>query len=109
MGSVSQVGLVFYSLILIIMANMSYCRFQNTYSDLADCVRWMQDHSDVVFAIQDSRRISDIKACDGSEDDLSDDEAQAMIDLIEMCEDIVRDFSTDYELEAIDYGSDDSE
>lgn len=25
------------------MANMSYCRFENTYGDLADCVRALRD------------------------------------------------------------------
>lgn len=25
------------------MANMSYCRFENTYSDLADCVGALRD------------------------------------------------------------------
>lgn len=25
------------------MANMSYCRFENTYSDLADCVGALED------------------------------------------------------------------
>ena len=29
------------------MANMSYCRFENTYSDLADCVRALRNGEEI--------------------------------------------------------------
>ena len=47
------------------MSNMSYCRFQNTVSDLADC----RDHI--------------------NDDDLSDDEKRARDTLISVCRDIL--------------------
>lgn len=47
------------------MSNMSYCRFQNTVSDLADC----RDHI--------------------NDDDLSDDEKRARKTLISVCRDIL--------------------
>ena len=43
------------------MSNMSYCRFQNTLSDLSDCVEHMDDT------------------------DLSDEERRAMQKLIDVC------------------------
>jgi hypothetical protein len=29
------------------MANMSYCRFENTYSDLADCVQALRNGEEI--------------------------------------------------------------
>lgn len=49
------------------MANMSYCRFQNTLSDLLDC--------------QEALRFGDV-------DDLDSYEKSAMIELIEVCKQI---------------------
>ena len=50
------------------MANMSYCRFQNTVIDLKDCYENMDD------------------------DELSDDEKKAKERLIDLCVDIALDF-----------------
>ena len=50
------------------MANMSYCRFQNTLIDLRDCYENMDD------------------------EDVSSEEARAREDLIKMCTDIAADF-----------------
>ena len=62
------------------MSNMSYCRFQNTLSDLRDC--------------QDALREQDL------EDvlkDLSIDEQRAAKALIETCADITDEFISDEE------------
>lgn len=53
------------------MSNMSYCRFQNTLSDLRDCYESM-DH-----------------------EDLSQDEAQARIRMIRLCQEIAHDFGSE--------------
>lgn len=53
------------------MANMSYCRFQNTVKDLFDCLDHLED------------------------DDLSPDESKARKRLIKIAYDIVRDFLDD--------------
>ncbi len=49
------------------MANMSYCRFQNTASDLLDCVNTMQDEE----TLQDL--------------DLSEEELRAMARMVKLC------------------------
>ena len=49
------------------MANMSYCRFQNTASDLLDCVNTMQDEE----TLQDL--------------DLSEEELRAMVRMVKLC------------------------
>lgn len=49
------------------MANMSYCRFQNTVADLQDCYEAM---------------------CEGEDDDLSAEEADARSRLIQLCSNI---------------------
>lgn len=51
------------------MANMAYCRFENTLADLRDCYRAL---------------------CE--EDDLTESEARAKTKLIEMCEKIADQF-----------------
>jgi len=56
------------------MANMSYCRFENTVSDLQDCYDRMDDG------------------------DLSESETQARIRLIRLCIRIVSDY--EYEVQA---------
>jgi len=53
------------------MSNMSYCRFQNTLSDLRDCYENMDD------------------------EDLSEAERKARARLIKMCQEIADDFSED--------------
>ena len=57
------------------MANMSYCRFQNTVNDLQDCVD-----------------------ADGMYDpeDLSDDERRARERLIDLCLQVAGEFGEDY-------------
>lgn len=59
------------------MGNMSYCRFQNTLSDLDDCYEAMGNMMDV------------------DEENLSIEEKRAKKALIKMCGDISQDF--DYE------------
>ena len=53
------------------MANMSYCRFQNTLRDLKDCYEHIDD------------------------DDLSQDEIKARKKLIVLCTDISNDYDYD--------------
>jgi hypothetical protein len=55
------------------MPNMSYCRFQNTCSDLKDCKETMEGYDDHYQC----------------RDDLSSDEYDAMERLIDLCRDIV--------------------
>lgn len=50
------------------MANMSYCRFENTYRDLLDCYHNMSD------------------------DDLSETEARYKKKIIDLCESITSDY-----------------
>ena len=57
------------------MSNMSYCRFQNTLSDLLDCYRNWDD------------------------EDLSDEEKRARKRILTLCEDIVSDWSEIFYLE----------
>ena len=56
------------------MANMSYCRFENTARDLWDCCQNMEDN-----------------------DDLSESERRARRRIIQMCVEIAEDYG--YELE----------
>jgi len=53
------------------MANMSYCRFQNTYNDLVDCYENMENIN-------------------------SDSEKRYRTRLIELCQDIIQDYGDDY-------------
>jgi hypothetical protein len=53
------------------MANMSYCRFQNTYNDLVDCYENMENVN-------------------------SDSEKRYRTRLIELCQDIIQDYGDDY-------------
>lgn len=48
------------------MANMSYCSFQNTLSDLKDCVNTLEDYPT-----------------------LDPDEYEALLEMIEACNDII--------------------
>ena len=57
------------------MSNMSYCRFQNTVSDLRDCSENMDDQ-------------------------LSDDEEKARIRLIKLCVDIADDYRHEVEVQS---------
>ncbi|MCP3681094.1 MAG: hypothetical protein GY861_00250 [bacterium] len=59
---------------------MSYCRFQNTLSDLQDCVDYLEAPSfDSVIADSDD---------DYDENMLSADETQARADLVALCNEI---------------------
>lgn len=55
------------------MANMSYCRFQNTFSDLEDCVRALENgdtlSEDEMWYASKMRRLCEsfIEALDGYE------------------------------------------
>ena len=53
------------------MANMSYCRFQNTERDLSDCVGALED------------------ACDLEDLDLGKDETRAMHVMASLCQDFL--------------------
>ena len=53
------------------MANMSYCRFQNTYSDLWDCAEHFED------------------------EDLSEDEAKYRKRILELCKNISSNYGKD--------------
>ena len=50
------------------MANMAYCRFQNTVPDLEDCMIHVDD------------------------DDLSDEESEARDTLVMLCEDLIAEY-----------------
>lgn len=64
------------------MANMSYCRFQNTLSDLKDCLEHLND-------------------------DLSPSEEKARCKMLEVCISILEDSGYDVtDLEDIDYPED---
>jgi len=52
------------------MANMSYCRFENTYLDLKDCYKAMRNGTD----------------------DLSENEKEFHNQMLELCKKIVNDF-----------------
>ena len=54
------------------MANMSYCRFQNTLQDLRDCYNALID-----------------------DQELSDEELRAKNKLVELCQDIANNFGED--------------
>ena len=56
------------------MSNMSYCRFQNTFQDLRDCVQEMDD----AYNIKDM--------------ELSEDEARAMKQMYSWCERFIENF-----------------
>ena len=55
------------------MSNMGYCRFQNTLSDLRDCLETLEGENEHYQ----------------EPEDLSDEEYRAMIRLIEICRDII--------------------
>ena len=55
------------------MGNMSYCRFENTLVDLQDCAEYINET-----------------------EGLSETEAQAREQLIELCRDIAEEFGDDY-------------
>ena len=60
------------------MSNMSYCRFQNTAMDLADCVEALENYWDM--------------------DDLSRDEINGLEDLLDYAQSIVHMEDTIYEV-----------
>ncbi len=64
--------------------NMSYCRFQNTLSDLIDC--------------QSSLTDNDNESMVETYNNLSDDEKRAFLHLIETCKEIIEEVDNDDEL-----------
>jgi hypothetical protein len=56
------------------MSNMSYCRFQNTLSDLRDCQSFLSEFLDI----------------DSAEKELSSEEFKAMKKLITLCKQIAK-------------------
>jgi len=62
------------------MGNMSYCRFENTLSDLRDCADHMDDKDDFD---EDS----------DNDNMLSESETEAKRKLIELCSQIASDYS----------------
>jgi hypothetical protein len=58
------------------MSNMSYCRFENTHSDLLDCY-------DALIEMDDIHNASE---------EMSDYEREAMFDLIKLCQNIAYEF-----------------
>jgi len=56
------------------MANMSYCRFENTYSDLVDCNDALSDESlDELSESERNYAMKLIKLCKEISDDFSDE------------------------------------
>lgn len=55
------------------MANMSYCRFQNTYQDLKDCEQELQEHG----------------STNSLKESLSSEEFRAFKDLVHTCSSII--------------------
>jgi len=74
------------------MANMSYCRFENTANDLRDCM----DHFD-----EEVEPIHD-EDVDVDTEYLSIEEGRARDSIIAMAEEIVRCHSTRYHLEDLE-------
>ena len=63
------------------MSNMSYCRFQNTLSDLQDCYNWMQSNPDAVV-----EALAGVKSPDDDDyERLSPEESDALSALVELC------------------------
>lgn len=69
------------------MANMSYCRFENTLRDLRDCFSAMEDSIDF-DPTEDQEDFPDGEM-------LSADETAAKNSLIELCQRIVNKFGED--------------
>ena len=63
------------------MSNMSYCRFENTYQDLEECLTALQDEGGV----------------EGVEKEANQYEKPYIKLLIEMCKDIVDEFGDEIE------------
>lgn len=72
--------------------NMSYCRFQNTLSDLRDCYRnWDEDRdADDLDDENDGREV------------LSEDEKDARTDLLALCRQIINECDSEHEVVHID-------
>lgn len=74
------------------MANMSYCRFENTYGDLQDCYDALTEAGSVQEVEKDANKY----------------EKQYIRKLVELCKDIVDEFG-DYEDDDYDDDDDDDE
>ena len=77
-----------------IMANMSYCMFQNTSGDLEDCADFMSDNADVVASILDGTYIYADPTDDDEEDLLSDREVDALRKLVDLCIGVAQEFGS---------------
>ncbi len=74
------------------MANMSYCRWQNTLSDLRDCAADLKARmSDLEYLDEEDRQAR-----------LSDDERRAMLAVLDLCAEMLQqagaEANTDYDL-----------
>jgi hypothetical protein len=63
------------------MANMSYCRFENTYNDLKDCERILMNYDSLDDVLND--------------DKISESEKKYISRLIHSCEKITLNFNRD--------------
>jgi hypothetical protein len=70
------------------MSNMSYCRYQNTVSDLDDCFRDMRERWDEGGSI-DAGIDKQIGFSEEYRSELSLEEKHAQKELIELCKEIV--------------------
>jgi hypothetical protein len=70
------------------MSNLSYCRYQNTLSDLNDCFRDMRVRWDEGDSI-DAPIMKQIGNSEEYESKLSEEERRAQMELIELCREIV--------------------
>lgn len=77
------------------MSNMSYCRFRNTLGDLQDCYDWMVNNPDGVIEALTTAKGSEGTEENGREDELSDEEARALRDLVQLCADIAKECDPD--------------
>ncbi len=72
------------------MANMSYCRFQNTRTDLRDCLNALEEAVDCIEMGMGKQERRDDRV--ESFEDLSSDEARAAVALIEIAREIVENY-----------------
>jgi len=56
------------------MANMSYCRFENTYKDLVDCYNAMMDGIEDLSSTEKKYFEKMVKLCKQIADDFNEDE-----------------------------------
>ena len=75
------------------MSNMSYCRFQNTLSDLRDCYYALGDYLDNNATEEEKANASDnYKEDNGKVRLLSKDETDAKYELMNLCRQIIDEY-----------------